>query len=121
MATKKVNHRETNGRSFYVSFQQHVSSLKNSPHLNTVHSIYSYFAPNWFYFVAPSVPILISCAKIKRMPAWGDWSLFEFITFALSPGLLIILVAYFVVKLLPRSTYLVDFACFHLPEELQVT
>ena len=74
----------------------------------------------WHLFVTTPILIVIFSAQIGKL-TWQDLSLIKFdLPNALFLTGLLALILYVYLDLMPRPTYLVDFACYRPPTELKV-
>ena len=81
---------------------------------------YGYRISHGIYFVTTPILIVIFSAQIGKL-TWQDLSLIKLdLPNALFLTGLLALILYVYLDLMPRPTYLVDFACYRPPTELKV-
>ncbi|XP_077238642.1 3-ketoacyl-CoA synthase 10-like [Tasmannia lanceolata] len=106
--------------SFSVRVRQGMPDFLNSVNLKYVKLGYSYLINHRFYFIILPFLILICGIKIGKV-TWGDLlPIYDMTNASFIVGLLVLIV-YAYLDLSPRSTYLVDFACYRPPNELKIT
>lgn len=106
--------------SFSVRVRRGLPDFLNSVNLKYVKLGYSYLLSPVFYFLTAPVFIVIFSAQIGNLFIWQDFCPQCDPIGALFIVGLLGLIIYIYLDLSPRSTYLVDFACYRPPNELKV-
>ena len=106
--------------SFSVRVRRGLPDFLNSVNLKYVKLGYGYLISRGFYFLTAPVVLVIFGAQIGKL-TWDDFCLKCDLMNALFMMGLLSLILYIHLDLKPRSTYLVDFACYRPPDELKVT
>ncbi|PSS36350.1 3-ketoacyl-CoA synthase [Actinidia chinensis var. chinensis] len=105
--------------SFSVRVRRGFPDFLHSVNLKYVKLGYVYLISHGIYFVTAPILIVIFSAQIGKL-TWQDLSLIKFdLPNALFLTGLLALILYVYLDLMPRSTYLVDFACYRPPTELK--
>lgn len=111
--------------SFSVRVRRRLPDFLQSVNLKYVKLGYHYLISHAIYlFTIPALLVAFSAevGTLSQADLWQLWEHFEFNLFSIvacSGAIVFIATLYFMSC--PRSVYLVDFACFKPPQELQVT
>ncbi|XP_021715840.1 3-ketoacyl-CoA synthase 10-like [Chenopodium quinoa] len=106
--------------NFSVRVRRGLPNFLNSMNLKYVKLGYQYLISHGLYIVAAPLLALIVGAHLGKL-IWDDYDLdYDFSSAILLLGL-IYLVDFTYNFLLPRPTYLIDFACYSPPKELKVS
>lgn len=105
--------------SFSVRMQRRMPDFVNSVNLKYVMLGCSYLVRPGTYFAAITVLSLIFCVEIRWLIWTNLWSGYFMMNAGFVLGF-VLLVVYVHLDLSPRSTYLVDFACYRPARELKV-
>lgn len=107
--------------SFFVSVKvrQRLPDFLGSVNLKYVELGYSYLISHRLYFLIVPVLIVLCSAEIGKLKDLFPNPKCE-LTDALFILVLLGFILYIFLDLAPRSTYLVDFACYRPPDELKV-
>ncbi|RVW94121.1 3-ketoacyl-CoA synthase 10 [Vitis vinifera] len=106
--------------SFSVRVRRGLPDFLNSVNLKYVKLGYGYLISRGFYFLTAPVVLVIFGAQIGKL-TWDDFCLKCDLMNALFMMGLLSLILYIHLDLKPRSTYLVDFACYRPPDELKTS
>jgi 3-ketoacyl-CoA synthase len=106
--------------NFSVRVRRGLPDFLNSVNLKYVKLGYSYLLSPVFYFLTAPVLMVIFSAQIGKLFIWQDFCPKCDPIDALFIVGLLSLIIYIYLYLSPRSTYLVDFACYRPPNELKV-
>ncbi|KAL9226953.1 hypothetical protein vseg_002706 [Gypsophila vaccaria] len=105
----------TGSLSFSVKVQRGLPNFLNSVNLSYVKLGYRYLINHGIYIVIAPVLALILGTQLRNF-TWVDLSYIDVSIFGF-----LCLILYFYTNLIPRSTYLIDFACYCPPVELKVS
>ena len=105
---------------FYVKVRPRLPDFLSSVNLKYVKLGYGYLLSHSFYFLVAPVLLVILGVELRKF-TWEDFHQKCELTDALFIVGLLGLILYIYLDLTPRSTYLVDFACYRPPNELKVT
>ncbi|KAK9684004.1 hypothetical protein RND81_10G180000 [Saponaria officinalis] len=105
----------TGSLSFSVKVQRGLPNFLNSVNLNYVKLGYRYLINHGIYIVIAPIVAIIFSTQLRNL-TWDD---LNYINTSIVGFMCLIL--YFYINLVPRSTYLVDFACYCPPVELKVS
>lgn len=108
----------TGSLNFSIRVQRGLPSFLNSVNLKYVKLGYQYLSHGLYIVIAPILALIIGAHLGKLI--WDDYELgYDFSSPILFIGLVYLIV--FIYRfLLPRPTYLIDFACYSPPNELKV-
>lgn len=106
--------------SFSVKEQRRMPDFLSSVDLKYVKLGYCYLISHRSYFVIAPALVLIFSTEIGKLASGDLFLRCDIIDFCFLLGLLMLIV-YVYLDLSPRSTYLVDFACYLPPKELKIT
>lgn len=106
--------------SFSVKVRPGLPDFLNSVNLKYAKFRYGYLISHGVYFFTASVLVLIFCIEIGKLK-WENFSFECDLTDAVFVIGLLALIGYVSIDLMPRSTYLVDFACYRPPNELKIS
>ena len=122
LSTEIVNRGTENNAgsmNYSVRARRRMPDFATSVNLKYVVLGYTYLLGHAFYFLL--APILMLLFSTMGKLTWQDF----YCKFDLVDALFIVgfmgLIIYIYLDLTPRSTYLVDFACYRPPEEFKVT
>lgn len=110
--------------SFSVRVKPSLPDFLSSVNMKHVKLGYGYLISHGSYFFFLMAPLLVAVsmgAHVGKIMTWKDVS--QFYDLILTQALFVLglfCTLYFYVDLTPRSTYLLDFACFRPPNELKV-
>ncbi|XP_034920567.1 3-ketoacyl-CoA synthase 15 [Populus alba] len=107
--------------NFSVRVRRGLPDFLNSINLKYVKLGYSYLLSPVFYFLTAPVLMVIFSAQIGKLFIWRDFCLKCDPIDALFVVGLLSLFIYIYLYFSPRSTYLVDFACYRPPNELKIS
>ncbi|KAL2896585.1 3-ketoacyl-CoA synthase 10 [Bienertia sinuspersici] len=108
--------------NFSIRVRRGLPNFLNSVNLKYVKLGYQYLISHGLYLViAPFVALIIG-APIGKLIIWNDFNFhYNLSTAILSLGLVYLFLYFYIDLLLPRSTYLIDFACYRPTKELKVS
>ncbi|OVA19330.1 FAE1/Type III polyketide synthase-like protein [Macleaya cordata] len=110
--------------SFSVKVRRGIPDFLSSVNLKYVKLGYTYFITHGLYFITVPVLVFIFMAEIVGNLTWEEeyWSRYDVLAInsVFVIGFLAIII-YAYLDLIPRSTYLIDFACYRPPSELKIT
>lgn len=106
---------------FSVKVRRALPDFLSSVDLKYVRLGYHYLIGSGFYYVV-AAPVMCGILAVEagKVIAWKDSSPGSSMFDMASRGVLLGLLLYVYLGLVPRSTYLVDFACFRPPDEFKV-
>ncbi|KAL4614161.1 hypothetical protein ACB092_07G034200 [Castanea dentata] len=105
---------------FYVKVRPRLPDFLSSVNLKYVKLGYGYMLSHSFYFLVAPVLLVILGVELRKF-TWEDFDQKCDVTDALFIVGLLGLILYIYLDLTPRSTYLVDFACYRPPNELKIS
>ncbi|KAJ8445223.1 hypothetical protein Cgig2_024429 [Carnegiea gigantea] len=105
--------------NFSIRVRRGLPSFLNSVNLKYVKLGYLYLVSHGFYLVIAPVVVLILGAILGKL-TWSDFSFNCSLTNTLCLIGLLCVVLYLYLDFIPPPTYLVDFACYRPPGELQI-
>ncbi|KAK3006415.1 hypothetical protein RJ639_016681 [Escallonia herrerae] len=106
--------------TFSIRVRRGLPDFLSSVNLKYVRLGYGYLLSHGFYFVTAPVLVVVFGAAIGKL-TWEDFGLRLDLANAFLLVGLSCLVLYVHLHLTPRSTYLLDFACFRPPDHLKIT
>ncbi|GAV83146.1 FAE1_CUT1_RppA domain-containing protein/ACP_syn_III_C domain-containing protein [Cephalotus follicularis] len=106
--------------SFSVRVGRGLPDFLNSVNLKYVRLGYGYLLSHGFCFLTVPLLILIFSVEIRKL-RWEDLCPLCGLIDALFIGGLLGLMIYIYLELTPRSTYLLDFACYRPPDDLKIS
>ncbi|KAA8535883.1 hypothetical protein F0562_030886 [Nyssa sinensis] len=106
--------------SFSVRVRRGLPDFLNSVNLKYVKLGYCYLINHGLYLVTAPLLSLIFCAQIGKL-SWQDFCLRGDLTDALFLLGLFGLILYMYLDSFPRSTYLLDFACYRPPNQFKIS
>ncbi|XP_026403668.1 3-ketoacyl-CoA synthase 15-like [Papaver somniferum] len=107
--------------SFSVKVRQGIPDFLSSVNLKYVKLGYTYCITHGLYFLTVPVLIFISAVVLRNLTGKEYWSRDNIVTNTASTISLLAVILYAYVRLIPRSTYLVDYACYLPPIELKIS
>ncbi|KAL3732461.1 hypothetical protein ACJRO7_029176 [Eucalyptus globulus] len=107
--------------NFSVRVRRALPDFLSSVDLKYVKLGYHYLISSGFYYVAAPVLCGILGVEIGKVIAWKYSSPESCLFDTVVVGVMLGLVLYVYLGLVPRSTYLVDFACFRPPDEFKIS
>ncbi|XP_058113230.1 3-ketoacyl-CoA synthase 10-like [Magnolia sinica] len=110
----------TGSLSFSVRVRRGMPDFLNSVNLKYVKLGYHYLVSHGLYFFTVPILVLIFAAEIGKLTLGDVGSRYDTTDVVFASGLLVLIV-YVYHDLSPRSTYLLDFACYRPPKELKIT
>ncbi|KAL5699721.1 very-long-chain 3-oxoacyl-CoA synthase [Ranunculus cassubicifolius] len=117
LSTEIVNRGSLN---FSVKVRRGLPDFLNSVNLKYVKLGYTYLINHGYLLMAPLV-VLILGAEIGKL-TWDEFQSYKYdVTNIISFLGILIIIIYVYLDLTPRSTYLLDFACYLPPDELKLS
>ncbi|GKV00404.1 hypothetical protein SLEP1_g13096 [Rubroshorea leprosula] len=107
--------------SFYVKVRPDLPDFLNSVNLKYVRLGYGYLLSHRLYLALPPLLIAVFSAHIGKLTWDSLYPKFHLSVDALFIVLLLGIIFYIYLGLTPRSTYLIDFACFRPPDEFKIS
>ncbi|CAA6672098.1 unnamed protein product [Spirodela intermedia] len=101
--------------SFSVRVRRRMSDFLSSVNLEYVNLGYRYLTRREFYLLVATILVAMSGHDVPKRSSW---------TYGVTGGVALVVLSFVVVllhlELAPSSTYLIDFACYRPPKDLQI-